>query len=338
MNLSQTKKDIVEYITSHGDVSVKQLVDSFGISKQAMHRHLNELVDGNQIYKIGRPPKVFYKIKKTDNLDIAGKGEVKKIDTDILTLIQNNFQLLNPDGTKLMGIIGFVAWCNQRNFSIDEYAIKYSEIYQNYESHKDENGLVDARKKIRDTFLSDTSLDGIYYREFATWEIFGKTKMYENLLYAKQTEDRILIKEIVADSKDQLANLIKKYNFEAVGYIPPAVPRQIQLMKEIEKSYNLNLPKITITKIRNDVIVPQKTLKKLEDRIVNADSTFVVADKKRYSNILLIDDFVGSGASMNEVAKKIRINDDQKIYGFALCGSPNGVINDSKKFEVINEP
>jgi predicted amidophosphoribosyltransferase len=76
----------------------------------------------------------------------------------------------------------------------------------------------------------------------------------------------------------------------------------------------------------------QKTLSKLEDRIENAQRSIIITEKKSYHNILLIDDAVGSGATLNETAKKIR---DQKlctgnIIGLSLTGSFKG-------FDVISE-
>lgn len=51
-----------------------------------------------------------------------------------------------------------------------------------------------------------------------------------------------------------------------------------------------------------------------------------------YRNILLIDDALGSGATLNEVAKNIRQRGicKGKIIGFVITGSPKG-------FEVISE-
>ena len=39
----------------------------------------------------------------------------------------------------------------------------------------------------------------------------------------------------------QLGTLIKKYKIDAVGFIPPTVKREVQLMKELEKKLGLHL-------------------------------------------------------------------------------------------------
>ena len=51
------------------------------------------------------------------------------------------------------------------------------------------------------------------------------------------------------------------------------------------------------------MIVPQKTLSKIEDRIENAKQTIIVSDVRSYNNVLIIDDAIGSGATINETAK-----------------------------------
>jgi predicted amidophosphoribosyltransferase len=97
------------------------------------------------------------------------------------------------------------------------------------------------------------------------------------------------------------------------------------------KNLHPAVSKISITKIKTDIVVPQKTLNKLEDRVENAKKTFVVNEMGKYKNVLLIDDAVGSGATLNEVAKQIKEKGiAKKIIGLAITGSFKG-------FDVISE-
>jgi len=51
----------------------------------------------------------------------------------------------------------------------------------------------------------------------------------------------------------------------------------------------------------------------------------------RFTSVLLIDDAVGSGATLNETAKKLKLSGmAKKVIGFAIVGSMKG-------FEVIRE-
>ena len=127
--------------------------------------------------------------------------------------------------------------------------------------------------------------------------------------------------------KPSIDKIIKKYKIDGLGYIPPTVKRETQLMKVLEKGLGEDIRKVKISKIKTAVAVPQKTLNKLSDRIENAKNTIVVEENSVFKNILIIDDAVGSGATLNEVAKKIRDKGlcRGNIIGLALTGSFKGL-------------
>jgi predicted amidophosphoribosyltransferase len=141
-----------------------------------------------------------------------------------------------------------------------------------------------------------------------------------------------MIKNLSISIRAKIINLISEYNIDAVCYIPPTIKREVQLMKELENNLKLPIKKIKIVKIKSDIAVPQKTLNKLRDRIENAERTFFLDDKEIYNNILIIDDAVGSGATLNIIAGKIRQAKltKGKIIGLAIAGSYKG-------FDVISE-
>src|SRR3989344_5054872 len=206
------------------------------------------------------------------------------------------------------------------------------------EDHRDHTEIDPATKIYIDKnylFITPTGerLEGLVgFIDFYSIERFGKTKLGQLLLYAKQSQNRHLIKELIVDIKPAIAQLIKKNNIEAIGFIPPTVKREVQFMKELERQLHFKVAKISIFKIRNGISVPQKTLNKLEDRIENAKKTMVVDTTKQYKNILLIDDAVGSGATLNEIAAQIKTKGvgSGKIFGLAVTGSFKG-------FDVISE-
>lgn len=105
-------------------------------------------------------------------------------------------------------------------------------------------------------------------------------------------------------------------------------------MTEFVQGLNLALPKVNLVKTKTgQVIVAQKTLGRLTERVANARDTIFLKDATvPFHNVLLIDDAVGSGASMNETAGKIKnlLPSNGQVIGFAVVGSFKG-------FEVIQE-
>ena len=66
-------------------------------------------------------------------------------------------------------------------------------------------------------------------------------------------------------------------------------------------------------------------MNKIEERIINAQNTFAVNDVVKYKHILLIDDAVGSGATLNQIADKLKQKGiAAKVTGLAIVGSFKG--------------
>ena len=137
----------------------------------------------------------------------------------------------------------------------------------------------------------------------------------------------ILIREI----KENVLKFIVNEGFDAVGYVPPTIRREVQIMKTLEENFNVPLPVVNILKISGIILVPQKSLNKLEDRIENAENTFAIAEVRKFNKVLLIDDAVGSGSTLNQIAEKIKRKEVAKeVYGLAVVGS-------FKEFDVITD-
>ena len=173
--------------------------------------------------------------------------------------------------------------------------------------------------------------DELYYLDFYAIERFGKTKLGTLLHFAKQGQNKKLMRELFEEIKPALHDLIRQNKIDSVGFIPPTIKREVQLMGYMEKQLNLPLPHFKIVKISGEIVVPQKALSRLEDRIANAKASLLPEDKRPFKRLLLIDDAVGSGATINEVALKIKHQNPKiKITGLAITGSYKG-------FEVIQE-
>lgn len=320
----KTSDKILDFLKEKKQSPAKDIINHLGITKQAVFRHLAKLVEQEKIYKIGKTPKVFYSTS-----DEKIEKEEYKIDEKVKKIIDDNFLTITSTGEIKKGWRGFIIWCGQRNQDVKNSALDYVSIIKKYQAIR-KNGLFDGMHKMDKTF-SKVYLSQLFYLDFYAIEHFGKTKLGQLLLYAKQSQDKNMIKELSEDIKPRVLALIKKYRVDGLGFIPPTVKRELQFIKELERNLAIQLPLIKITKIKTPVIVPQKTLNKLKDRIENAKRTFVVEEMPPAKNLLLIDDAVGSGATLNEIAEKmIQKGFKGKIIGLAITGSLKG-------FDVISE-
>ena len=231
-----------------------------------------------------------------------------------------------------MGAPGFFSWVKsvkeqkRVNALIQEY-IKIREDANQYFRAD----CIDATERFKSVFPG-LHLQKVFYQDFYSLPKFGKTKLGQFVLHGKQAQDQKIIRSLAEGCKDLLHDLCKREKIDAVAWSPHSLPRKLQFLKELERSVSLPLPKIEIIKAYSGTIpIAQKTLAKLDERIMNARETIIIKTNPiPYKNILLIDDAVGSGATLNETALKLKEKGAKRIIGFALVGSYKG-------FEVIRE-
>lgn len=321
-----TAEKILEYIAKNGQVSGKELSDFFNeITSRAIRKQLKNLTDKGRLRKIGRPPRVYYLLQtNTEKVNIA------QIDKQTQQIIDEKYLYISATGEAIQGWEGFVAWCNKTKQDPLKTAKEYIATITKFNQFRKDN-IIDGMPKMRNTF-KEVFLDKLFYLDFYSIERFGKTKLGQMLLYAKQSQSVPLIHQLIKEIRPQIMEVIQKYKINGILFIPPTVKREIQFMKELERMLRLPVTTLSVAKLKTKIIVPQKTLAKLEDRVENAKHTIIVDDIKKYKNILLIDDAVGSGASLNETAKQIKNKQltDGKIVGLAITGSFKG-------FDVISE-
>jgi len=322
--MKKTKNLIIDFIKENQPVTANQL-QIMGISKAMIHRHLKKLINDNLIIKKGTPPKVFYFIKE-NNLET-----ISFFSDSIKNILNQEYVYISPDGKIEYGLNGFISWCKTRNLETKKTAQDYVKTWKKYHKFK-KNGFINGTDKLKTTF-KNKAIDKLYYCDFYSIERFGKTKIGNFLLYAKQSQNIELIQKIALIIKNPIQEFIKKYNINSIAYVPHSIKRNVQLIPEIKKFLNINLPVIDVLKITDQIPVPQKSLSRFQDRITNAKNTIFPKKNhyQQFNNILLFDDAVGSGATMNETAKKIKnLKIAKKVFGLAIVGSFKG-------FEVISE-
>lgn len=320
-----TKLKILQYLNQKSEATGNELSNYLDLSDRAVRKQLKNLVEEGKVSKIGIPPKVYYYLSKEKMTK-----DIPYLDKNTEEFINTNYLYISPIGERLDGVTGFVEWCKKTNQPTEKTAKNYVETVNKYYKFK-RHGLINGTLKLKNTFQK-TGLEKLYYLDFYSIDRFGKTKLGQMLLYAKQSQNKALMKEISTNIRPKIMRLIKKLNITSIGFIPPTVKRQFQFMKELQKNLRLDQNIITISKAKIPYMTPQKTLTKLEDRIENAKRTIVVEDNNKHNNILLIDDAVGSGATLNETALSIKRKKlcTGKVYGLAIVGSFKG-------FDVISE-
>ncbi len=321
------KNKILQFLIDKGEANPTEISEITGYSRQYVHKKLSQLLDSKEVIKIGTPPLVFYQINSAPRAE-----ETEVIGEKDKSFLKEHFIEITEDGSLLEGLEAFAYWCQKRKLPLEKTIQEYRQTLLKYKAFRNEYDFINGIEKIKSTKGMDViHLDGLYYLDFYAIERFGKTLMGQLLHFAKQGQNKKLSLRLIQMSAPKIHKLIEILKIDAVGFIPPTIRRDVQFMHLLEKNLNIKIPQIKILKVKGEITVPQKALSKMEDRILNARQSLFPKETRSFNKVLLIDDAVGSGATLNETANKLKLKGiGKEIYGLAITGSFKG-------FEVISE-
>jgi predicted transcriptional regulator/adenine/guanine phosphoribosyltransferase-like PRPP-binding protein len=323
----KSEEKILSFLQTKEMSTVEEIAKNVGFSRQYIHRLLDRLIDKAFVEKNGKIPHVYYRI-----CDSKKNTENPKITLEKERFLFEHFLLVQAMGNMLQGVEAMQYWCAIQQLDFNKTTAEYIETRKKYLAYFNKEGFIDGLQKLQNTSgMKEIGVDYLFYMDFYAIERFGKTHLGTLMHYAKQGQNKSLMKIIVSEIKYRIANFINENQIDAIVFVPPTIKRHLQIMDFFEKNIGVDLPKITVKKIKNNIIIPQKALSKLAERIENAKKTFYVGENKSYRKILILDDAVGSGATINEIALKIKTAGiASEIYGLAITGSYKG-------FDVISE-
>jgi hypothetical protein len=324
------KQKIKKLLEEFNELSVNEIVNKISVSNQMVHIALKQLLESGEIIKLGSSPKTIYRKNKPNQTVL--KVDSHNISEEELDFLQDNFLIVTDIGNLVEGIDAFTYWCKQRNLPLEKTIKEFILTKKKYETYYNKAHIIDGIEKLKNTKEYEKIwLDKLYYLDFYAIERFGKTRLGTLLHYAKQGQNKFLMNIMMQEIDAKLKSFIAENDIDAVAFVPPTIRREVQIMKFMQQKLNLNLPHIEIKKISGIIPIPQKSLSKMNERIRNAENTFAVMDNRQFKHVLLIDDAVGSGSTLNQIAEKIKRKQVAKIVtGIAVVGSFKG-------FDVITD-
>lgn len=324
---TKTSVNIVIYIESHGWRRPDDLAKHFGLSTQAIHRHLRALVESGVIVKKGSAPHTIYELSPQR---IQPSQSLSK---ELQDIIEQNFSYLSPRGSLLFGEEAFQDWLASKKLVKDyiPLAKAYSDLNENIYGPilSRPFATTDRLRQI----LPDLSIQSAWVSDFYALPQFGKTKL-GNLVHVCKTSPAPKFMNLICSLiGPDIKTLLHQLKIDTICWVPHSIKRPSPFLPTVRKHLALDLPEIQVRKIfAGSIPVPQKSIARLEDRIENARSTLYVDPLNlKIKRVLVIDDAIGSGATINELSKILtRTFHPQEIHAYAIVGSYKG-------FEVISQ-
>lgn len=323
----RTRESILKLLSKNSQLTVNDLAAILNVSRQYIHRVINELKDDGLITSVGTAPKVYYRLNEQ-----AKPVYAKSISFEQENYLKQHFIAIDPLGNLREGLDALRYWCEKQNLPLEKTILEHIDTRNKYLAYFNTQELIDGTEKLINTNgIKDIGVNKLFYLDFYAIERFGKTRLGTLMHYAKQGQNKQLMKQIVSEIRQRVFNMLNEMQIDAVLFVPPTIDRKTQIMTVLQKLLQIELPHVKVEKIKNQIVVPQKALSKIFERIINAKSTFYVPNQPKYHRVLILDDAIGSGATINEIALKLKEKEiANEVIGLAITGSYKG-------FDVISE-
>lgn len=337
-------KQIIDIFDGEQIFWATEISEKIGKSKVLIHKYLKELVSQNILEKVWKGAHTKYKKVNfegnTDKKIVWQWENISKNEKNIFLnykerkILEENFYKFSPIWEIFKWFSGMRSWCEERKLDLEKSVKRFLEVSYLLEQNFDDCGLIDATK-IFSRNMEKNIFQKIFYADQYNYLEFGRWKLAEIAFYAKTTQNKDLIKQTFEILLPKLECLLQKEKFDAIWVIPWSIERKNQILWMLKKELKVfDLPFINIIKYyKNNIAISQKSLKTREQRLQNAKNTIFIYDQNiwKYKKVLLIDDFVGSWATLSETALKLKNMWVSEIFGFSF------VWNIDLSYEVINE-
>lgn len=335
---------IIELVSASPEAIHKH--SKVGIGKVMIQRHLKKLVELGRVIKLGKPPRVYYEVKPAEDPKIHRLRQT--LDQIPISSFQEEvlgkFFAFATLTALTQGSEAFKAWFlvkqipllmkqkSKRKSFTEQMTETFCKLLRAYcdfrlqlEASRNEIGLFDAT----DRYLSihkDQVLERVFCSDFYSIPQFGKT-LLGCLTQKAKVGDRysiVFIDQLISAVKFHIQKLLEDQKIEAILWVPHSLKRQVPLLDIMQKKINLTIPTIGIVKTFDAEIIPQKSISDLRQRIENAWHTNQITEPRSrlllYKRIAIIDDAIGSNATIHAIAKKLkRLNSDLSINGTRLA-------------------
>jgi hypothetical protein len=217
---------IIQLFDLQSEWTIKDIVARLDSSKQMVHLALNRLLEEGRVVKYGRTPKTFY-VKKIIAEKTAELADISKQETDWLDA---EFLLITETGDLKKGYEAFDLWCKQRKLPVAKTLVEYKKTKEKYKQYYGANQVIDGMEKLNSTKGYDAIyLDKLFYLDFYAIERFGKTRLGTLIHYAKQGQNKFLMKILVQEINEKMNALLLQYKVEAICFVPPTIRREVQI-------------------------------------------------------------------------------------------------------------
>ncbi len=325
MKTSTATQQILALLSQHHSLRPIELHKITNISRQRIHSQLKSLLLSDQIIRRGKSPLTYYSLKT--EAQQSSEQILQLTDTQRETLNQD-FLIIKRQGTQVTGQRAVCDYAQEHNVDPQEVAEKFVKARQ---TQKKLSTLHDGSTADQLIQLEEKKhvIPGLIERyqcaDYAEIDGFGKTAIAKKVHAAKASKNAVLQMEIFRQTERQIHDMITEYGIEAVAFVPGATDVGKTFMKQWQQTLDLPLPHINLVRVAQDTNVPQGAISLQRDREDYTSYTMVPGDHRRFRHVLLLDDSVISGTTINQAAQSLLKEEvTERVSAFTLLFARKG--------------
>lgn len=191
----------------------------------------------------------------------------------------------------------------------------------------DERRLISCIDIVKSKLKREVVLDEMYFSDYYMKNAHKRSFLGQLVYDIKTYEMYQLIDTVVHQISQDISYLLNENNFEFVAFVPPSKNRRFQFNELLKSRLKLPLREIALYKSDQSKRVEQKQIIDYESKCINASNSISVFPNLQIDgDVLIIDDVTDSGATMNEIANKIKSlskNKHIKVVSYTVVGNGN---------------
>ncbi len=310
---------ILQLLSTHHTLRPAEIHRVTNFSRQHIHAILKSLLLSGQIIRRGTSPRTYYSLAKAGQQSSETILQLTDKQHDIL---QSDFLIIKKEGHQVSGVKAICDYAQELNQDPQQIAIQFLEARDKQLSEIEiDEGEAHDQIKLLETkeAVKQGTIQHFHFADYCEVGDYGDTALAKKLRTAKNSGNALLQLQLFRETERQLQEYIADYGVDAVAFIPGSTMQGKDLMKRWKETLDLPLPHVNLVRAIEENAVPQNIISLQTDREQAADGTLAVADHRRFRHVLLIDDELITGTTMQNAAQNIQeAGIAERVSAFAM--------------------
>ncbi len=316
MNTPTAHSQILALLHKHHTLRPIHIQKLTGLSRQRIHSILKALVQSQVAIKKGMAPRTYYSLSKPGSRSSETVLQLTSAQRESLT---TEFILIKKEGHQVTGQAAVCEYAYEHNLDPQKVAEEFlQDRAQAAPNDPEENDhlveLLEEKKAVKAGTLTHYN-----FADYKETRRFGATALAQRLCAAKSSQNLVMQVEIFKKIEEQIHAFIDECMIDAVAFVPSSTAAGKTFMREWKEYLDLPFPHINLVHPSNGDNVPQSAISMTTHKTANAEQNMAIDDHRCYTHVLLLDDTVLTGATLQSTAAALLDQGrTQQVSAFAI--------------------